>query len=49
MTIYLVVDDEHRSMFESENYDNAVQEAELLNLMYDERHFTIEETEINVH
>jgi hypothetical protein len=49
MTIYQVIDDLNRHMFESYDLENAQQEAEILNMIYVERYFFVEETEINVH
>lgn len=47
MTVYQVVDEDNRAMFESANFEQATQEAELLTLMYDEHQFSIAETKLS--
>lgn len=47
MTIYQVIDEENRAMFETTDQEQATQEAELLALMYEEHQFSIETTIVN--
>lgn len=49
MTIYQVVDDQNRPIFESDNFESATEEAEILNLIHDERYFFVEQAEVVVH
>ncbi len=42
MTVYQVIDEENRPMFETTDQELANQEVELLALMYDEHQFSIE-------
>lgn len=49
MTIYQVIDDQNRPMYESADADQAQSEAELLNLIYIEREFFVAETEQTRH
>ncbi len=49
MTIYQVIDDLNRPMYESADVDKANSEAELLNLIYIERYFFVAETNQAVH
>lgn len=44
MTVYQVIDEENRPMFETTDQEQANQEVELLALMYDEHQFSIETT-----
>lgn len=49
MTIYQVIDDQNRPMFESVDFNKASQEAEMLNMIYEERYFFVEVAERLLH
>ncbi len=47
MTLYQVIDEDNRSMFESQDQEQATQEAELLSLIYEEHEFSIAEMSLD--
>jgi hypothetical protein len=49
MTIYQVLDEQNHPVYENQNFMNALQEAELLNLSFDEHYFFVEMAELVAH
>jgi len=47
MTVYHIIDEENRPMFETTDPEQASQEVELLSLMYEEHQFSIKTTTQN--
>lgn len=49
MTIYQVIDEQNHPVYETASFENAWQEAELLNQSFDEHYFFVEAAELIQH
>lgn len=49
MTIYQVINEQNQPVFEDQSYIRALEEAELLNLSFDEHYFFVEKAELQTH